>query len=146
MLQLHFKPAVRRRNHKLAFDKVFDDFFKNDFYKPVHSSNSPAVNIIETDLEFRLELAAPGLEKADFEVKVDQDLLSISVNKTVEKADNEKIRRKGFEFSSFKRQFHLPDTIDASLIEANYKNGVLVVSIPKKEEAKPIPPKTIEIG
>lgn len=133
-----------------AFDNMFNEFFNHDF--PVSFRNglvqkSPAVNIVETADAYRIEVAAPGLAKGDFEVKVENDLLWIAAKKA-EKSENtdEKYTRREFNYFEFKRNFHLPETVDATGIKANYENGVLHVTLAKKPEAKPQPAKLIEIA
>ncbi|HFA48794.1 MAG TPA: Hsp20/alpha crystallin family protein [Bacteroidetes bacterium] len=131
-----------------AFDNFFGDFFRDEY--PVSFYNglqkSPAVNVVETDDGYRIEVAAPGLDKKDFEVKVDKDLLTISAHKEVEnETTNEKYTKREFSYTEFARNFHLPETVDPNAISADYKNGILNVTLAKKEEAKPVPPKTIKI-
>ncbi|MCR9286424.1 MAG: Hsp20/alpha crystallin family protein [Bacteroidetes bacterium] len=116
-------------------------------------SSIPAVNIKESDEGFNLELAAPGLGKEDFKLELENDILTISAEKKVEKETaeenenkTEKYTRREFSFQSFKRTFTLPETVDISNINANYENGVLLVNLPKKEEAKPQPARLIEIA
>lgn len=141
---------TKTRKPVSAFDNLFSDFFRDDF--PVTFRNggmqkSPAVNIAETEDNYRIEVAAPGLEKGDFEVKVEQDMLTISAKKETKEEDKaEKYTRKEFSYFEFKRNFYLPETVDANGISANYENGVLHVTLAKKEEAKPQPTKMIEIG
>ncbi len=134
------------------FESMFNEFFNSDF--PVSFRNgpvqkSPAVNIVETKDAYRLEVAAPGLAKEDFEVKVDKDQLTISAAKKTEATEESKevrYTRKEFSYFEFKRSFHLPDSVDANNITASYDNGVLNVTIEKRPEAKPQPARVIEIG
>ncbi|MEM6963538.1 MAG: Hsp20/alpha crystallin family protein [Bacteroidota bacterium] len=93
-----------------------------------------------------MELAAPGLDKGDFEINVDKDQLTISVKKeTSNEVKEEKFTRKEFSYSTFTRSFHLPEGVKADAIEASYENGVLGIALPKKEEAKALPARTIEV-
>jgi HSP20 family protein len=97
----------------------------------------PAANVNESDDGYSVELALPGMKKADISMKVEEDLLTIfseSTNEKEEKSENSILRE--FNYSSFSRSFNLPDNINREDIKANYKNGVLTVSIPKLEEAK----------
>ena len=95
---------------------------------------------------YRIEVAAPGLEKGDFEVRVDQEVLTISARKEAKTEDSsDKYTRREFNYLEFKRNFHLPETVNVEDISANYENGILHVTLAKKEEAKPAPAKTIEI-
>ncbi len=127
-------------------DHLFTEFFGADMpnWNTVHTS--PAVNITEEDDRFALEVAAPGLNKEDFELKVEKDLLSIKVEKEHHNESNGKVRRREFSYYKFERHFTLPETADAAAVSAAYENGVLMISIPKKEEAKDLPARTIEVG
>ncbi len=134
--------------------KMFDQLLNDDFFPApargttLWNSTLPAVNVKETEDQYELELAAPGLEKGDFNIEVDQDVLTISSEKKENKEEKEdgRFTRREFRYSSFKRSFNLPETIDSSKIGANYAEGILSVVIPKKEEAKPQPARKIEIG
>jgi len=147
---------VRRSNRPVApFTSVLDNFFNDEFFnfptqKPtVWNRTMPAVNIKESDDQYDIEIAVPGKEKSDFNIKVDQDVLSISSevkNETEDKAEDGNWTRKEFSYSTFKRSFNLPETVAADKIEANYVNGILKVVIPKKEEAKPQPTRLIEVA
>lgn len=97
----------------------------------------PPANIIEKNDFYQIELAAPGLEKIDFIVKLDDRILTISTEKKQEvKSENEKIIRKEFSNRSFKRSFTIDEKIDAANITARYENGILKLELPKKEEVK----------
>lgn len=140
-----------KTNPKLFFPSVMEDFLKPDFMGGVQSfSNTiPAVNIKETETGFTIELASPGLKKEDFNIEIDENVLTISSEKKLEsESQNEsgKYTRKEFSFSSFKRSFNLPETVKEDDIKANYENGVLYVMLPKKDEALPRPKRFIEIG
>jgi HSP20 family protein len=148
---ISFVPTTGRKPAN-AFESMFNEFFNHDF--PVSFRNgfvqkSPAVNVVETQDGYRLEVAAPGLAKEDFEVKLDQDLLTISAKKTVNQEESkpaEKYTRREFSYMEFKRSFHLPETVDANSIKASYDSGVLHLALDKKPEAKPQPARVIEIG
>jgi len=95
------------------------------------------VNISETEKNYHLEVIAPGFEKSDFKVNLDQDVLTIAAEKQSEsKNENEKEIRKEYSYRSFKRSFTLDEKIDAAGIEAKYVNGILTLNLPKKEEVK----------
>ena len=97
----------------------------------------PAVNIAETENEFEVELAVPGLNKEDFKINLDKNVLSVSAEKKTETTDEtKKFSKREYNYSSFTRSFTLPETADASKIEADYVNGILKLTIAKKEEAK----------
>ena len=132
-----------------------DDFFNRGVLNWGHSnfsdSNStlPAVNIRETDNNYVVEMAAPGMKKEDFKIELDNNVLTISSEKTEEHEENgkEKYSRKEFSYQSFLRSFNLPkEVVDEEKIEAHYKDGVLHLIIPKKEEAKQKPPRKIKIA
>jgi len=97
----------------------------------------PPVNIVETATTYHLDVAAPGMEKTDFSIKLEGALLTISATKKEETAaENVKSIRKEFSFKAFKRSFTLDEKIDAANIAAKYENGILKVDLPKKEETK----------
>lgn len=128
----------------------FDDFlgrdlFLNDELNIQHQV--PAVNIIENDEGYDVEMAAPGLEKKNFEISLDNQLLTISYNSTSEsdKRDMNYSQRE-FRFHAFKRSFTLPKSVETEKIKATYKDGILNVNIPKKEEAKQKPSRLIAIS
>jgi HSP20 family protein len=138
-----------KKNNNLIFPSLIDEFFRPDWNGGIQNFNAslPAVNIKETETDFKLEFYAPGLKKEDFNIEIDQKTLSISSEKQFEVEDNnEKYSRKEFSFSSFKRSFNLPESVNFDAIEANYENGVLFVSLPKREEALPKPKRLIAIG
>jgi HSP20 family protein len=136
------------------FPSLFDHFFENDLYdwSNRHFSNTdttlPSVNIKESTDEFEVELAAPGLDKSDFNIELNRDILTISSEKKIENETKEgqQFARREFSYQSFSRTFTLPNTVDNDKIKAKYENGILRVMIPKKEESKPKPPKQIAIA
>lgn len=109
--------------------------------------SQPKVNIKESDDAFVLQMAVPGYKKTDFQIGIENEELTIAAEL---KTDNEKkvesFSRKEFSYASFKRTFLLPETVEESGIKAEYEDGILLVSIPKKEEAKPKPARTIKIS
>lgn len=125
--------------------KSLDGFF-NDFFNEVPAfgkklSNDvfgfPPVNITENATAYHLDIVAPGMNKADFNVKLDGNLLTISAEKKDEtKYENAKLIRREFTYKSFSRSFTLDEKIDAANIAAKYENGVLKLELPKKEETK----------
>jgi HSP20 family protein len=128
----------------------FSDFFDSDTmnYEFMTNSTVPAVNIKETKDDFVVEVAAPGMKKDDFKIELDNNLLMISSEKEEEheeKQDGE-YTRKEFMYQSFRRSFTVPKTIEDGKIDATYKDGVLSIHLPKKEEAKQKPKKTIPVG
>ncbi|MDT8392225.1 MAG: Hsp20/alpha crystallin family protein [Bacteroidales bacterium] len=136
------------------FPSVFDRIFENDLFdwsnRHFSTTNTtlPSVNIREDDEGFEVEMAAPGLTKNDFNIELNNDQLTISSEKKEEKESKEdkQFTRREFSYQSFCRTFALPNTADAEKINAKYDNGILKIGIPKKEEAKPKPPKQITIS
>ncbi|MCM4153427.1 Hsp20/alpha crystallin family protein [Arenibacter sp. N53] len=107
----------------------------------------PALNIKETDDHFEIELAAPGFQKKDFEVTIDDGCLNIAAEKSESKEDkDENYTRREFSYNSFERSLQLPDNVKQEAIKAAYKDGILSFNLSKKEEAKKTPPKKILIG
>ena len=107
----------------------------------------PAVNIKENKDEYFLEIAVPGMNKSDFNIDVDNKILSISSEKEEQaETKEENYTRREFGYSSFKRTFTLPDTVESDNIKAQYKNGILSVHLPKREEAKEKPAKRISVS
>ncbi len=106
----------------------------------------PAVNIRETNEAYLVEMAVPGMKRSDFTIDVDHDVLTIS--SSVEEhgnTDEGAYTRREFGYSSFKRSFTLPESVDDSGIRANYKDGLLKIHLPKKEEARPKPMRSIKV-
>lgn len=109
--------------------------------------NLPSVNVKETPKEFVLEMAAPGLTRKDFKVEVDNNTLCISSEKEEEKKEeNKDYTRREFSYNSFSRSFTLPDNVKENNVEAKYDNGILKVTIPKKEITPVKAPKAIAVG
>ena len=109
--------------------------------------STPAVNIVEGKDEFRIEVAAPGLNKEDFKINLENDQLTISANKEVKKEENEETyTRREFSYSSFSRSFTLPETVENDKIKASHQDGVLTILVPKKDEAKPKPAREIAVA
>lgn len=130
------------------FPSLIDDFINNDWNVkvPSLSTSMPAVNIKELDSQFEIELAVPGKQKDDFEIEVENGILSISSTEEEKQLnENGKFTRREFSYTSFMRSFTLPDSVDPTKIDASYKEGVLKVLLPKHEEAQPQPKKLIKI-
>jgi HSP20 family protein len=115
---------------------VFDNLFNDNFISDRLISRVPAVNISESEKSFKVEMAAPGLDKSDFKINVDKNLITISAEKKEESVTEEKLySKKEFNYSSFSRSFTLPETVDYSNIEAAYEGGILILTVGKKEDA-----------
>jgi HSP20 family protein len=125
------------------FPSVFDDFFKpwNEWFdsglSPVRTLKLPAVNITEEKDHYQVSLAAPGMKKDDFKIDLDGNMLTISSEKEEQKEDKDKkFTRREYSYSSFSRSFTLPEEINQDKIEASYQDGVLNLTLPRKEESK----------
>lgn len=128
------------------FESLFGKEALADFVAPNFVGSVPAVNVVENKEGFRVELAAPGLQKGDFKLNLEGNQLTITAQKEQKEEEAvERYTRREFKFSSFRRTFTLPNTVDGGRIEAAYENGVLSVKLPKKEEAKEKPARAIEI-
>ncbi|WP_394907188.1 Hsp20/alpha crystallin family protein [uncultured Mesonia sp.] len=132
---------------KTAFEDIFqEDWFRSDATKSL-GVQIPAVNIIDEENQFEIELAAPGKVKEDFKIELKQDLLVIETEtKTIEKPEKPKYSRREFNYSQFKRSFTLPDSIDVGKIKAKYEQGILRVVLPKKEESAISSKRLIEVA
>ncbi len=139
---------LRRRNALPSFvDEFFGDDLFNRFFNENENVTLPSVNIKEGKEDFSIEVAAPGFDKKDFRVDLNNNILEISSEKELKQEENDaKIMRREFRYSSFKRTFTLPDTADTDKIKAEYKDGILSITIPKKDEAKVKPVKQISIS
>jgi len=136
MTQVKFNRRPFANGFNTLVDDLFTDlpvFFKDNQGKPSHG----AVNIIEKENGYELQVFAPGFEKSDFNVKLDQQLLTISAGKkTEEKETKDKVLRREYNVTSFKRTFTLDDKFNSDGIEAKYVNGILTLNLPRKEEVK----------
>jgi HSP20 family protein len=145
-------------NYPTTRKNMFPDFFSNlgsFFDEDVFGSrmmpsrmmqNMPATNIKENDKNFQIEIAAPGLKKEDFNVDIENGMLTISAEKKDEKEEkDENYTRQEYNYSSFSRSFRLPESVTEDDIDASYKDGVLMLTIPKKEEPQKPQRKQINI-
>lgn len=133
---------ITKTRPERSINKVFDELFNGYPYnwnKEVRSESfTPSVNIAETVSAYLLEVNAPGRNKEEFKLNVENGLLTISYDQKQEAENKEfKIVRREFNYRSFKRSFSLDEKINAEAIEARYENGILKVTLPKKEEVKP---------
>lgn len=133
--------ALTTRTGGDLFPSLFDDFFRPfNFWDPnflPHTLTVPAVNIDENKEQYDLSLAAPGMKKSDFTINVENNMLTISCEKEEKSEKKQKNGyRNEFNYSSFSRSFALPDEVIKDKIDARYEDGVLKLSLPKKEEAK----------
>jgi HSP20 family protein len=148
--------VVKRNQHGLgnfpAWTSFIDELFNEELsnVKNINFNNgmtAPKVNIKESVDAYTLEMAVPGFKKSDFIVDLENETLSVSAEiKNEEERKDDNYTRKEFSYASFKRTFVLPETVEEDKIEARYTDGILSLNIPKKEEAKPKPARTIEIS
>ncbi len=126
---------VRRSQNWLP--SIFNDFFDNEWMAKANAT-APAINVIESEKEYKVEVAAPGMTKADFNIRVDEDNnLVISMEKKVENKEEKKdgrYLRREFSYSKFQQTMILPDNVDEGKIAAKVENGVLLIEIPKLSE------------
>lgn len=138
---------IRKQNP--FFPSLVDELFNQERRVRTSSisSTTPAVNIIEKDIQFMIELAAPGKKKEDFEIEIEDGILSISSsNKEDNTSEKETFTRQEFSYNSFRRSFTIPESVNVSSIEATYNEGVLLIKLLKLEEALPQPKKLITIS
>lgn len=134
---------IKRQNP--MFTSLIDDLFHNQDWNHI-STNIPATNIVEADDHFDIQLAVPGKKKSDFTIEFEESILTISSETETKYTEKEgTFTRKEFGCNSFKRSFSIPETVSADKISASYKDGILMVSLPKKTEALPQPKKLISI-
>lgn len=141
---------VKRNSFIPSSTSLFDDFFSRDLFDWSKSEGNglvPRVNIKENNDGFSVDIAAPGMKKEDFQVELDNDMLTVSseVSQNQEEKD-ERYTRKEFSYHAFRRSFYLPNTVEVDEINATYKDGILNLWIPKREEAKKKPARMISIN
>lgn len=140
---------VRRTNRD--FDSLLNNFMGGDFFmnqSGLYCGNQslPAVNIIESNDEYLIELAAAGLKKEDFNIEFNNGKLTVSANKN-ESNDKVNYKQREFNYAGFSRTFVVPkQKVEDANISAKYENGVLSIALPKREEVKPKPVRNVEIA
>lgn len=137
------------KSNNVVFPSFLNEIMKPDWFggSEMYRRPVPAVNIKESETHFELTFAIPGFKKEDFNVEVDNETLIVSAEiKETSENQNEHFTRKEYSVQSFKRLFTLPETINEEVINASYENGILRLTLPKKEEALPKPKRLIEIS
>jgi len=137
-----------KRNDRDMFPRIFNRFWDNDFFSNSWEADMPAVNVKENKKSFKVDISVPGFDKDDINVEVNKNILTISGKKEInkeEKGEDDRILRQEFSSSSFSRSFTLPEDIDTEAIDAKQKDGVLKITLPKKEKALESAKKKIEI-
>ena len=141
------------RTSNRLYPSVFNHLFNRELVDwnnagfSSEDSTLPAVNILEDENRIQIEVAAPGMKKEDFKIDLEHNRLTVSAEISSEDTESgEKYSRKEFSYRSFRRLFNIPvETIDGEQIQAAYKDGILLVTLPKREELKPKPARAIEI-
>lgn len=126
----------RTRNTAPYFNNVFDSLFNEALNKNLTVNKVPGVNILETANDYQIEVAAPGLTKEDFQINLKKDNLSVWAEKKAAEGTEKDYSRREFDYNSFARSFVLPESVDAEKISAEYVNGILTITIGKKDESK----------
>jgi HSP20 family protein len=127
-------PTITTRSFRPFY---MPNFFDDDFFtmNGRNTSSVPAVNVREDDKNFILDLAIPGIDKKDLKIDVNEDVLTISSESKNESEESKNgYKRKEFSYSAFSRSFYVPENVNREKIEANYKDGILTVALPKQEE------------
>lgn len=139
---------MRRTSYPALSDFLEDLWDERSLPASRQNINMPAVNVRELADEFRIDVAAPGFEKEDFNINVENNVLTISSEKQLEEEnkEGETFSRREYSYGAFQRSFNLPPTADADKINARYENGVLKIHIPKREEAKTKAPRRIDVS
>ena len=138
------------RPYQSGINKFLDDFFFQGISNVIGSdtvASQPAVNIIEEQAAYRLEFAAPGLQKENFKIELDKNNLRVSSIKDTKEGEQKHVQYKSrqFAYHTFARSFKIPESVDQHKIEASYINGVLVVTLLKKQDAADTGLRKIEI-
>lgn len=148
--------AVSKKSNGSLFPSLMESFFSDRFYDLAPFFNGfgidqplrvPEVNIIENTKDYQIELAAPGMDRKDFNIKVQNGVLSISAEKEEEKnEDGKNFRRREFSYNAFSRSFTLPENSLDEKIDAKYENGILKLVLPKREAKAEKPAKQIKVA
>ena len=135
--------------NRVLVDELFNNLFKNDYHEDYIKScgSKPATNVFETEKEFKIEILLPGFAKEDVQLKVHNNLLTIKVEKEKEEKSEEfKYAHREFGAFNFEKQYRVPKSVENEKINAKFENGVLNVTLPKKEEALEKAPVEIKIS
>ncbi|MBS3770269.1 MAG: Hsp20/alpha crystallin family protein [Bacteroidales bacterium] len=136
-------------NRKNSLTGILDDVFESDLpdvFGSMRGVNMPAVNVVENENNYTIEVAAPGLNKEDFNVSLDDGVLTVSSEKEQKDEDEQgDFKRREFSYTSFKRSFNLPSNVDEENIKAEHENGVLYLIMPKKEGYEESERRSIEV-
>ncbi|QEM04073.1 Hsp20/alpha crystallin family protein [Mucilaginibacter rubeus] len=137
MTLVKFNNGLKNTSANPFFSDVFDSLINDSFLSDKLIARVPAVNVAETENEFHVELAVPGLKKEDFKINLDKNVLSVAAEKKTENVEEgKKFSKREYSYNSFVRSFTLPESADQSKIEADYTDGILKLTVAKREEAK----------
>ena len=135
--------------HPKTFSSVLDEFFNTSFPEMINNEmnwNSPSTNIKETDTGYTIEMALPGIDKNNIDIRLEKDQLVIESKQSSEKTEKDEeanYTMRQFNYSAFRKSFYINDKVDSNKIDANYKDGVLYIQLEKKDEAKTKEPRNI---
>ena len=141
---------IRKYYNQNWLPSIFNDFFDNDWMERTNAT-APAINVVESDKDYKVEVAAPGMTKDDLQIHLgDDNQLIISMEKKTENEDknkdNKKYLRREFSYTKFSQSLYLPENVDKDKISANVADGVLTIDLPKySEEEKAKINRVIEI-
>jgi HSP20 family protein len=116
-----------------TYSDLLDTFFKDSYYESRNGKFSPSADIAEDDKGYYLAITIPGVNKEDVKIELNEGILSISGEKKFQKEENKKYHAVESYFGVFKRSFKLPENANAETIEAEYKDGILNITVPKQE-------------
>lgn len=137
---------INRHYVPTYWDDFFNDSFFNNFSVFNGEKETPAVNVMEENESYRIEVAVPGLSRKDFRIDLDDHVLTVSAEQKEHKEEkNRRYLKREFNFHNFRRSFELPETIRLENIKASHDAGILTIELPKKEEEVQKAPKQIEI-
>ena len=140
---------VKFRSHLPVFSTAFENFINRSWEDFPHHElpfTQPAVNIINQENAYQVEVAAPSFNKGDFSINITENVLRIQAKNSQEQTEKqENYARREFSYQSFERSFTLPEDVNTEAIQAKYENGILQIALPKKEQKQP-EQKVIEIA
>ncbi|VAW19906.1 hypothetical protein MNBD_BACTEROID01-2343 [hydrothermal vent metagenome] len=124
----------RYNGNRSLFDGVFNSLLEGGSQE-AHCRNTPATNVLETEKDFRIEISLPGYDKKEVELKYQKNILTVKAKHEEEAEHTHNYYHREFGVSSFENQFIVPESVNAEKISAKFKNGILVITLPKREEA-----------
>lgn len=125
---------------------LLNEFVNNDIFLAETRYGAPRVNIKEDQTSYKIEMEVPGIDKKNLKINLEKEMLSISHNAQEPENNDMKFTYKEFSLGNFERSFRIPQTVDPDKISGIFRDGILIVSLPKKEEAIDKGPRTIEIS